>query len=212
MLQIGTHAEGLVVVADHHPLLLGVVGREEETGFGIATLIAQVVVLHQCVVDQRHGLPVGIHTTWVNACTRGLTAIRQLFVGDRYKLICIEQVETLQGVAESHRHVVGYFGFALRAFLRGDHHHTGCCTGSEDRSGRTILQDLDVLDVGRVDVAQGVGVGAGCEVTRDDGYSIHYEQGSGRLVDGVDTTNEDPGGLVNQTTGVGNLNTGRTTR
>ena len=140
-----------------------------------------------------------------------MSAIRQFFIGDGYELIGIEQVETLQGIAESHAHVIRYFGFALGAFLRGDHHHTGSRTRTEDRGGRTILEHLDALDVGGVDVSQCVGVGSSGEVTRDDGYSVDYEQRTSRLVDGVYTADEYPSGLVHQTAGVGDLHTGRTT-
>ena len=106
----------------------------------------------------------------------------------------IHHLEHLGRLGETDTHIIGDLGLALAALLGGDEDDAARSTGTVQRGGSRILEDLDGGDVGRVDVRKGVGLGVGVgDHAGSDRNAIHDVQRIRTGGDGADATDEDLG-------------------
>jgi len=132
------------------------------------------VVLLEGRFPQHFPLPVGIHAT-VNGIG-GLPRVALLFVGDFNELLGVEQVKEVDGLGNTQVVVIGHPEFSPGALFGGDQHDAVGGPGAVNGGGRTILEDFHRLNVGRVDIGQGVVGGISPQSTRGYRNPVDHNQ------------------------------------
>ena len=139
----------------NHPRLVPVIDRE----IGVLGGGRQTVIDYGCwIEDFLH--PVGIGRQFVahvgetqHVECRGLIAVGKLFSDEHDVIFRTEHLGELPRLRIQVARLVADGSFVLTAAVfRGDDDDPVCCTGTVDGTGGRILQYINRLDVGRVDV------------------------------------------------------------
>ena len=185
----GVGAEGQTVVVGTSEIaaddtFLGVVTQREVVVDGLGSAAdAEFVLSLGSVVVEHFLLPVGALSIAPRVFVdRGGAAVEEAFVDHHGVLGGVEDLTLAPGAGGSVREIIGNARGTLVALLGGYEDDSVGRTGSVDCAGGGVLEDLDALDIGRVEEVD----------TAFDGHSVHDIERVG-IVDGTGTADADAG-------------------
>ena len=190
-------AEGTAEAAANGTLA-GYITQGDRVIHGLVAAAHGEIVLHNGSVLVEDGVhPVGAFTQRIGIVEHGgIAGIELAFVHHHGILGRVQNGRLAPGILHTVGEVVGNLGLTLGSFLGGNKHNAMGTTGAVNGRGGCILEDLDTLDVIRIQVVDATGSQAIDNIERCTS------------IDGTDTTDTDLCTGIRSTGALDNGNTG----